>query len=114
MLEHITKEVSFRKIVSEIRKVAKQHIVVVPYKYPLIEPHYGVPLFPIVPYSIKLALVKLFNLSGHRSAVTENRDYIRQNYRWLSNAEYREVFPGSTIYLLPTLDVIAIINKCRA
>jgi ubiquinone/menaquinone biosynthesis C-methylase UbiE len=43
MLEHITEEPVFKRIVSEIRRVAKQYIVVVPYKYCWVEPHYGVP-----------------------------------------------------------------------
>ena len=111
MLEHITQELPFMKIVSEIRRVAKQYIVVVPFKYCLIEPHYGVPYFPLLPYSLKLVLIKLFNLCGHRDAVKNDRGYIKNNFKWLSNSEYREVFPDSTIYILPTIDVIAITKK---
>ena len=108
MLEHITEELAFNRIVHEIQRVAHQHIVVVPYKYCWIEPHYGIPFFPIWPYSIKLFMVKFFNLSDHRSYVVQDVDYIRNNYRWLSNSEYRIVFPDSTIFLLPTLETIAI------
>ncbi len=113
MLEHITKEIAFRSIVSEIRRVAKQYIVVVPYKYCWIEPHYGVPFFPLYPYSVKLALVKALNLSNQRDIVRRNPDYINKNYRWLSNAEYRAEFLDSTIYLLPTLEMIAITRSCQ-
>ena len=41
MLEHITDEAIFRRIVNEIRRVAKQYIVIVPFKYCWIEPHYS-------------------------------------------------------------------------
>jgi len=108
MLEHITDEPVFKRIVSELRRVAKQYIVVVPYKYCWVEPHYGVPFFPLLPYSMKLAVVKALNLSNQREVVTRDPDYINKNYRWLSNAEYRMEFPDSTIHLLPTLETIAI------
>lgn len=113
MLEHITEESVFKSIVSEIMRVAKQYVVVVPYKYCWIEPHYGVPFFPLLPYSVKLAFVKTFNLSNQREVVRRDPDYINKNYRWLSNAEYREEFHDSIIYLLPTLETIAIIKTCR-
>ena len=66
MLEHITDDVVFGRIASEIQRVAKQYIVVVPYRYCWIEPHYGVPFFPLFPYPLKLVMVKLFNLSNDR------------------------------------------------
>lgn len=113
MLEHITEERVFKSIVSEISRVAKQYIVVVPYKYCWIEPHYGVPFFPLFPYSVKLALVKIFNLSGQRQVVKHDPDYINKNYKWLSNAEYRKIFPDSIIHLLPTLEMIAITRTCQ-
>jgi len=112
MLEHITEESVFKRIVSEIRRIAKQYIVVVPYKYCWVEPHYGIPFFPLLPYSMKLAVVKLLNLSNHRQVVKRDPEYINKNYRWLSNAQYRVEFPDSTIHLLPTLETIAIIRKC--
>jgi len=111
MLEHITEESAFKRTVSEIGRIAKQYIVVVPYKYCWIEPHYGVPFFPLFPNSIRLALVKAFNLSDQRDVVGKDPEYINRNYRWLSNAEYRAEFPDSTIYLLPTLEMIAITRK---
>lgn len=113
MLEHIAEESAFKSIVSEIRRAAKQYMVVVPYKYCWVEPHYGVPFFPLFPYSVKLALVKALNLSNHREVVRRDPDYIRKHYRWLSNAEYREAFPDSRIYLFPTLEMIAITRTCQ-
>jgi ubiquinone/menaquinone biosynthesis C-methylase UbiE len=52
LLGHVIEEKSFKKIVLEIRRVAKQHIVMVPAKICSIEPHYGFPFFPLFPYSI--------------------------------------------------------------
>lgn len=111
MLEHITNETAFKKIISEISRLAKQYIVIVPYKYCWIEPHYGIPFFPLYPYSFKLQMVKFFNLSGHREVVKKDPSYIRNNYMWLSNSEYQKLFPESNIYLSPTADTIAIVKK---
>ncbi len=111
MLEHITEESVFHRVVSEIRRVAKQYIVVVPYKYCWIEPHYGIPFFPVLPYSLKLYFVRIFNLSNHREAIKSDPEYINKNYRWLSNAQYRHEFPDSKIYILPTLEMIAIVRN---
>jgi hypothetical protein len=114
MLEHITDESTFRGIVSEIRRVAKQYIVVVPYKYCWIEPHFGVPFFPLLPYQIKVALVKAFNLSNQREKVAQDPDFIRRHYRWLSNSEYKAEFQDSRIFLMPTLETIAITRRAPA
>jgi hypothetical protein len=108
MLEHITEERVFKRIVSEVRRVAKQYTVVVPYRYCWIEPHYGVPFFPLFPYALKLATVRAFNLSNHRELVEKDPQYINKHFRWLSNTEYKMEFPDSTIYLFPTLETIAI------
>lgn len=114
MLEHITEEAAFKKIVSEIKRVAKQYIVIVPYKYCWIEPHYGIPFFPLYPYSKQLQLVKIFNLSNHRETVRKDPSYIRKNYMWLSNSEYQKHFPEAHIYLSPTADTIAIVKERRS
>jgi hypothetical protein len=111
MLEHITNESMFKSVVSNIRRVAKQYIVIVPYKYALIEPHYGFPFFPIIPYSLKLIIIKLLNLSNHREAVKNDPEYVNKNYMWLSNAEYKAHFPGSSVHIAPTMDTIAIVLK---
>ena len=111
MLEHITDIEMFKKVVNNIRRVARQHIVIVPWKFALFEPHYGVPFFPIFPYRLKLFIIKLLNLSNHRLAVLEDPEYVNKHFMWLSNAEYKSYFLDSKIYLAPTLDTIAIIRS---
>ena len=113
MLEHIIEVSVFNSIVSEIRRVAKQYIVIVPYKYCWLEPHFSIPFFPLLPYSVKMGLIKVFNLNNDREAARRDSDFVNKHTRWLSNAEYRKIFPDSTIYLLPTLETIAIIRTCQ-
>ena len=112
MLEHITDEAAYRAIVEGILRVSRQYILVVPYRYSWIEPHYVLPFFPIYPYGMKLALVKLLNLSGQRKVLQEDPGYIKRYYKWRSNAEYARVFPGSKVYMFPTLEQIAIVKSC--
>lgn len=111
MLEHITEMEMFEKVVKNIRRVARQHIVIVPWKFALIEPHYGVPFFPIFPYRLKLFIIKLLNLSNHRQAVLDDPEYVNKHFMWLSNSEYKRYFPDSKICVAPTLDTIAIIKS---
>ena len=111
MLEHITEKTAFEKTVSEIRRVAKQHIVIVPYKYALIEPHYGFPLFPIYPNFVKRLLVKTFNINNQREAIKRDPAHIEKYCKWPSNKDYKKEFYESNIYLTPTLEQIVIIKS---
>ena len=108
LLEHVTEEMHFKKTISEIRRVAKQHIVIVPYKYCLIEPHYGCPFFPIYPDFLKRTLVKIFNLCGQRRAIKRDPAHIEKYCIWPSNIDYKKEFRESSIYVTPTLDQIVI------
>ncbi len=111
MLEHIADDDTYRAIASEIQRVARQYCVVVPYKYCWIEPHYGVPFFPLWPRSWQLGLIKALNLSGQRELIKQRPSFFDKNYRWRSNREYLATFSGAEIHLLPTLECIAIIKK---
>lgn len=111
MLEHVTDETTRKRIITETMRIAKQYVVVVPYKYGWIEPHYGVPFFPLIPYAMKVSIVKAFDLSGQRDVLLNDPEYINKNYCWLSNKQYKKLFPGSTIHISPTLDTIAITGR---
>ena len=111
LLEHVTNKKAFKRTALEIRRVAKQYIIIVPNKYCWIEPHYGFPFFPLYPYSIQLLLIKVFNLSNSRDDIKRDPQYIKKHVMWLSNQEFKREFPESKIYLTPTLEQIAIIRK---
>ena len=111
LLEHITNKTYFKKAISEIRRVAKQHIVIVPYKYGVIEPHYNCPFFPIYPDALKRLLVKTFNLANQRDAIKRDPEYIEKYCIWPSNKEYQKEFSESSIYLTTTLEQIVIIKS---
>ena len=93
MLEHIIDNDKYHQVVSEIIRVAKQYIIVVPNRYAVIEPHYGFPFFPLYPYSVQSALVKIFNLSDARKDLKKDPDFIRKRCIWRSNSECKKDFP---------------------
>ncbi len=111
LLEHVTEEEAFKQTALEIRRIAKQYIVMVPAKYCSIEPHYGWPLFPLIPYSIQLILIKTFNLSNQRDFVNRDPDNFKNEIIWRSNQEYQRAFHESKIYYTLTLEQIVIIKK---
>ena len=84
-----------------------------PYRYCWIEPHYGIPFFPIYPYSWKVFLIKTLNLSNQRGEVIKDYKFISKHYHWPSRRKLKEIFPDSKIYLCPTLETIAIIKKFK-
>ena len=106
MLEHVLPEHLYQSICTEIIRVGRQWIVVVPYRYGWIEPHYGFPFFGMLPQAIQIWLIKMFNLSGHRSRI----DYFKENFVWRSNAQYLRDFPNSKIQVLPIGETIAILG----
>jgi SAM-dependent methyltransferase len=104
VLEHIT--VRYDDAVKEIRRIAPQHIIVVPYKWAWLEPHLWFPFFGALPRWLRRAIVYVFNLQGLR----HNLAHLDSFYAWRSNAKYRGDFPDSKLTLLPpTFEMMAII-----
>ena len=113
MLEHICDPIMLKRIAAEIDRVSKQYIVVVPWKYAWIEPHFRLPFFQLLPSNLQRTLTVLLNLHNLRDKVRQDHTYIERNYQWLSNREWRQIFVGSKVYLTPTLETIAIV-KCSS
>ena len=111
MMEHICDLMMLKRIASEIDRVSKQFIVVVPWKYAWLEPHFRFPFFQLMPPGLQRTLTLTLNLHNLRDKVRQDHDYIPKNYQWLSNREWQQIFVGSKIYLIPTLETIAIV-KC--
>ncbi|MBW2664072.1 MAG: class I SAM-dependent methyltransferase [Deltaproteobacteria bacterium] len=110
MMEHICDRAMLSQMACEINRVSKQYVIVVPWKYAWIEPHFKFPFFQLLPYRFKLALTKMFDLHNLREKVKIDAAYIRNHYQWLSNPEWQRIFVGSKVYVTPTLETIAIIK----
>jgi ubiquinone/menaquinone biosynthesis C-methylase UbiE len=110
MMEHICDNNKLLNIAKEIRRVAKKYVVIVPYRYAWIEPHFKFPFFSILPSYLQLLTTRLFNLHNLGNAVRRNSNYIVENYQWLTAKEWLKIFPGAHIKLMGTLETIAIIG----
>ncbi|MBI4774998.1 MAG: class I SAM-dependent methyltransferase [Deltaproteobacteria bacterium] len=110
MMEHICDHSILRRMYSEIDRVSKQWIIVVPWKYAIIEPHFKFPFFQLLPYFFKITLTRTLNLHGLRNAVREDYNHIRDNYQWLTSSEWIGIFQGGRVYITPYKDTIAIVK----
>lgn len=113
MMEHICDSIVLKRMVAEIDRVSKEYIVVVPWKYSWIEPHFRLPFFQLLPSNIQRSLTELLNLHNLRDKIRRDRNYIKNYYQWMSKREWRQIFVGSKIYLTPTFETIAIV-KCSS
>jgi len=110
MMEHICDHIILRRIAREIDRVSKQYIIIVPWKWAWIEPHFKFPFFQLFPYKTKVLLTRFLNLHNLKLAVSNDPSYISKNYQWFTSRKWREIFVGSHIYLCPTYDTIAIVK----
>jgi len=111
MMEHICDRSVLLKMAREIERVSKQYVILVPWKWAWIEPHFKVPFFQLYPYGFKLFITKLLNLHDLGKKVSSDSSYINNHYQWLSNTEWRTIFTNSSVHLMPTCEAIAIIKK---
>lgn len=114
MMEHICNRTVLEQIAREIDRVSQQYVIVVPWKYAWLEPHFKLPFFQLLPYSLQRELTKLFNLQNYAAFVKADPDqfahHFQQQYQWLSNSEWRQIFKGSHVHLNPTLESISIVK----
>lgn len=108
MMEHICDRSVLRAMASEIARLSGQWAIVVPWKYAFIEPHFKFPFFQLLPYPLKVFLTRALNL---HDLGDKDYDYIRTHYQWLPNREWKEIFQASGVYVMPSLDAIAIVRS---
>jgi cyclopropane fatty-acyl-phospholipid synthase-like methyltransferase len=115
MMEHVCDRTVLQQIASEMERVAQQYVVVVPWKYAWIEPHFKLPFFQLLPYWLQRELTKLLNLQNYAAFAREKPgqfgQHFRQHYQWLSSNEWQHIFKGSCVYLNPTLESISIVKN---
>jgi 2-polyprenyl-3-methyl-5-hydroxy-6-metoxy-1,4-benzoquinol methylase len=111
LLEHVTEPAAFEAAAREIQRVARQYAVIVPYRFAWIEPHFLVPLFPILPRAVRNALVRIFDLHGYRDEVRADPGFVDRRVTWRSNGAYRATFPGSSVLVTPTRDTVLVVRR---
>ena len=111
MMEHVCDADVLQRVAAEIDRVANQFVIVVPWRYAWLEPHFKFPFFQLLPGNVQNSLAKIFNLHGLRDCVRRDEGYIPKHYQWFTNARWKAIFPGSRAYLLPTLETIALVKR---
>jgi ubiquinone/menaquinone biosynthesis C-methylase UbiE len=114
MMEHICDRSKLLRIAKEIRRVARQVIITVPWKFAWIEPHFKVPFFQLLPFPLQLMSVRHFNSMGYAELAAKPEEFkkeLEENYQWLSTSEWKAVFGATHSYLSPTLETINIIRR---
>ena len=96
-----------KKTVNEIIRVAHSYIVIVPWQFAIIEPHFAFPFFGALPEYVQEFLIRHLL---RRSNADAHIDYFRKNFIWRSNNQYKKDFPNSSIVFSRTLDTIAIVT----
>ena len=71
-------------------------------------------LFKPHQYSLKLFLTKFLNLHGLREKVQNEPTHIENHYQWFPSEEWKKIFVGSSVYLCPSLETIAIVRRGTA
>jgi len=110
MMEHICDHTVLKRMYLEIDRVSKQWIIVVPWKFAFIEPHFKFPFFQLLPYPMKVSITKMLNLHGLRLAVRQDYDYIKKHYQWLTSSQWIDIFEGATCFVTPHMDTIALVK----
>jgi len=111
MMEHICDQSILQKMANEIVRISTQWVIVVPWKYALLEPHFKFPFFQLLPYAIKVFLTRVLNLHNLGSTVNRDYQYINKHYQWLPSKEWKRIFHATKVYVTPTMDTIAIVRS---
>lgn len=111
MLEHICDKKELTKICSEIERISKQFVLVVPWKYAIIEPHFKFPFFQLLNRRVQTELICMLNLHGLRNQAKKGTGFIDERWQWLSNREWSEFFPAAKVVVNPGFDTISIIKR---
>jgi len=98
VLEHVGDYEDQRRMAEEVKRVGKRYFIQTPNKYFPIEPHFLFPFFQFLPLSIRVWMVRQFNMGWYRriSDYKEARELV-ESVRLLKKGELIALFPDATI-----------------
>ncbi len=99
VIEHVGTFADQRAMATEVQRVSKAIFIQTPNRYFPIEPHFLVPLWQFYPVSVRVALLRRFNLGWmpRTPDAQAARAEVRQ-IRLLNAAEMQALFPDTAIY----------------
>ena len=99
MMEHIGHLPDLHKMAQEIHRIAKEYVIVVPYRYALVEPHFKFPFFQLLPTEIQSNLVHTLNLHNLHQKLTKDPLYIKKHFLWLTGKQWQYIWPESEVFV---------------
>lgn len=99
MMEHIGHLPDLQKMAHEINRVAKAYVIVVPWRYALVEPHFKWPFFQLLPAEVQTHLVHKLNLHNLSQKLSKDPLYIRKHFLWLTAKQWQSIWPQSQVYI---------------
>ncbi len=99
VIEHVGSYQDQERMASEVRRVGRRYFVQTPNKYFPIEPHFLFPFFQFLPSSVRVWLLRNFNLGWFPKTSDEAKAReIVESIRLLNRREFVQLFPGAMIY----------------
>ena len=99
VIEHVGSYEDQHRMAEEVRRVGKRYFVQTPNRFFPIEPHFLFPLFQFLPQSLKVFLIRHFDIGWfERTFDKQEATKIAGSIRLLTETEVRELFPGGTIH----------------
>ncbi len=99
VIEHVGSYKDQERMANEVRRVGRRYFVQTPNKYFPIEPHFLFPFFQFLPSSIRIWLLRNFNLGWFPKTPDEARAReIVESIRLLNKMEFVQLFPGAMLY----------------
>jgi hypothetical protein len=100
VIEHVGDDGQIRKFANESKRVAEKYYLQTPNFWFPVEPHFVTPVFHWLPVSLRIWLLRHFNLGWYR----RSRDYKEakasvNGIRLLKGKELRALFPECTFHL---------------
>ena len=99
VIEHLFTYENQTLMAEEIKRIGKRYFIQTPNKYFPIEPHFQFPFFQFFPLSLKVIMIRNFQLGWRkRAANKEQAVNTVTEIRLLGQKEIKSLFPNSQIY----------------
>ena len=99
VIEHVGTYADQRRMAEEVKRVGKRYFLQTPNRYFPIEPHFLFPFFQFLPLSIRIFLVRHFDVGWYKRIPDKHQATSEvASIRLLTQRELADLFPGAAIY----------------
>jgi ubiquinone/menaquinone biosynthesis C-methylase UbiE len=99
VIEHVGSHADQMNMANEVRRVGKHYFIQTPNKYFPLEPHFLFPFFQFLPVSLRVRLLRSFNLGWFkRTPELDKAKEIVESIRLLGKEEFLKLFPDAELY----------------